>query len=129
MQHKKSTTITRFLSIILALSFTANNVFAGEAEGKVLYQSKCQRCHLVDKKLTGPALQNVRTRWADSTNLYAWIKNSQSFLGTGDKYANDLYKEYNSIMPVFVKEKWKAGDMRKQNVNKIWLQHPALVVL
>ena len=103
MQHKKSTTITRFLSIILllALSFTANNVFAGEAEGKVLYQSKCQRCHLVDKKLTGPALQNVRTRWADSTNLYAWIKNSQSFLGTGDKYANDLYKEYNSIMPAF----------------------------
>lgn len=103
MQHKKSTTITRFLSIILllALSFTANNVFAGEAEGKALYQSKCQRCHLVDKKLTGPALQNVRTRWADSTNLYAWIKNSQSFLGTGDKYANDLYKEYNSVMPAF----------------------------
>ena len=103
MQHKKSTTITRFLSIIslLALSFTANNVFAGEAEGKVLYQSKCQRCHLVDKKLTGPALQNVRKRWADSTNLYAWIKNSQSFLGTGDKYANDLYKEYNSVMPAF----------------------------
>ncbi len=103
MQHKKSTTITRFLSIILllALSFTANNVFAGEAEGKVLFQSKCQRCHLVDKKLTGPSLQNVRTRWADSTNLYAWIKNSQSFLGTGDKYANDLYKEYNSIMPAF----------------------------
>ncbi len=103
MQNKTSKTITRLLTIItfFVLLFSANNVFAGEAEGKALYQSKCQRCHLVDKKMTGPALQNVRTRWSDSTNLYSWIKNSQAFLGTGDAYANALYKEYNSIMPAF----------------------------
>lgn len=103
MQHKTSKTITRLLTIItfFTLLFSANQAFAGEAEGKALYQSKCQRCHLVDKRMTGPALQNVRTRWSDSTHLYSWIKNSQAFLGTGDAYANALYKEYNSIMPAF----------------------------
>lgn len=69
--------------------------------GKKLFQSKCQRCHLVDRKMTGPALMNTKDRWSDSTHLYSWIKNSQSFLSTGDKYANDLFRQYNSIMPAF----------------------------
>ena len=33
--------------------------------------------------------------------IIEWIKNSQSYLATGDKYANDLFREYNSIMPAF----------------------------
>lgn len=69
--------------------------------GKKLFQSKCQRCHLVERRMTGPALMNTKERWSDSTHLYSWIKNSQSFLATGDKYANDLFREYNSIMPAF----------------------------
>lgn len=104
MLHKKPTTITRLLTCILLITFliTANQAFAGEAEGKTLFQGKCQRCHQVDKRMTGPALQNVKTRWADTTNIYKWIKNSQSFLGTGDVYANNLFKEYSgSIMPAF----------------------------
>ncbi|MFI5171772.1 MAG: c-type cytochrome [Chitinophagales bacterium] len=69
--------------------------------GKDLFRAKCQRCHLVDKKMTGPPLMNVKDRWSDSTQLYSWIKNSQSYLANGDKYANDLFKEYKSIMPAF----------------------------
>ena len=101
--HKKPTTITRLLTCIILVTFlfTANQAFAGVAEGKTLFQEKCKQCHAVDKKMTGPALQNVKTRWSDSTNLYKWIKNSQGFLGTGDKYANALFKEYNSVMPAF----------------------------
>ena len=103
MLHKKPTTITRLLTCIILVTFlfTANQAFAGVAEGKTLFQEKCKQCHAVDKKMTGPALQNVKTRWSDSTNLYKWIKNSQGFLGTGDKYANALFKEYNSVMPAF----------------------------
>jgi cytochrome c553 len=38
----------------------------------------------------------------DTTNLYKWVHNSGSFLATGDKYANALFKEYNnSVMPAF----------------------------
>lgn len=64
-------------------------------EGKELYQANCAKCHMVNRKMTGPALAGVRERWPDSTNLYAWIKNSQAFLATGDEYANNLYEEYN----------------------------------
>ncbi len=70
-------------------------------EGRTVFQSKCQRCHLIERKMTGPALMNVKDRWSDTTNLYSWIKNSQAFLATGDRYANELYKEYNSLMPAF----------------------------
>lgn len=104
VQLKNQTTLRRVLTGFLFFAFlsTANSLFAGEAEGKELFQSKCQRCHLIDKKMTGPALQGVRSRWPDSTSLYSWIKNSQSFLATGDKYANDLFREYSgSIMPAF----------------------------
>ncbi|MBK8345924.1 MAG: c-type cytochrome [Bacteroidetes bacterium] len=103
MQHKKSTTITRLLTIftLFTLLFTANAAYAGEAEGKALFQANCQKCHLVDRKMTGPALQNVRTRWADSTNLYKWIKNPAGFLATGDKYSNALAKEYGQVMQSF----------------------------
>ncbi len=55
--------------------------------------------------MTGPALMNVYDRWNDSTQLYAWIKNSQSYLTTGDKYANELFKEYKSVMPAFAELK------------------------
>ncbi|MBK8342881.1 MAG: cytochrome c [Bacteroidetes bacterium] len=73
-----------------------------KGEGKALFQNNCQRCHLLDRPMTGPALANVTDRWSDSTNLYHWIKNSQSFLQTGDQYANALFKKYNnSIMPAF----------------------------
>ncbi len=50
----------------------------------------------MDRKLTGPALMGAYDRWGgDRKKLTAWIKNSAAFLKTGDKYANDLYKEYN----------------------------------
>lgn len=70
--------------------------------GKTLFQTHCQKCHLIDRKMTGPGLANVRSRWSDSTHLYSWIKNSQAFLQTGDKYANEIYRTYNnSVMPAF----------------------------
>ena len=68
---------------------------ADEGEGKQLFQANCAKCHMIDRKMTGPALQGVRDRWPDSTHLYAWIHNSQSFLATGDEYANKLYEEYH----------------------------------
>lgn len=82
------------LSVSFSLFYTTNAV-AGEGEGKQLFQANCAKCHMIDRKMTGPALQGVRDRWPDSTHLYAWIHNSQSFLATGDEYANKLYEEYH----------------------------------
>lgn len=81
------------LSIILVGLFTFNTT---AQDAKSLFNSNCASCHAMDKKLTGPALQGAVERWGgDRKKLTAWIKNSAAFLKTGDKYANDLYKEYN----------------------------------
>jgi len=67
-------------------------------DGKALFSQNCASCHAVDKKLTGPALKGVEERWSGNRkNLHAWIKNSGSYLKTGDKYTNDLFKEYNGV--------------------------------
>ena len=83
--------LTAFLFL---LSFTVCSK-VGAQDGKTLFQTNCAACHAVNKKSTGPALAGVEDRWTDKTKLYAWIKNNAAVLKSGDKYANDLYLEYN----------------------------------
>ncbi len=103
MLHLKPTKLTRLLISLTFITVLLNtsNAYAGEAEGKTLFTTNCAKCHMVDKKLTGPALQGARDRWPDSTNLYKWIRNAPAFLATGDKYANNLFREYGSPMQAF----------------------------
>jgi mono/diheme cytochrome c family protein len=65
--------------------------------GKELFGANCASCHNrnMRDKMTGPALGGVEERWPNKKNLYAWIRNSQAFLNTGDPYANKLYVEWN----------------------------------
>ncbi len=79
--------------IFLSISFGSN---ANAQDGKALFNTNCASCHKMDQKLTGPALLGVEERWGgDRKKLVAWIKNPAAYLKTGDKYANDLYNEYN----------------------------------
>ncbi|MFL9483779.1 c-type cytochrome [Chitinophagaceae bacterium LWZ2-11] len=63
--------------------------------GKSLFTSQCAACHAIDKRITGPEIINVEKRWPDKNKLRAFIRDNQAFLKTGDKYANDMYCEYN----------------------------------
>ena len=90
---KKSINFIFFISL-----FVLNFIFvlpANAQDGKALFSQNCASCHAVHKKLTGPALKDIESRWPDKNKLYSWIKNSAAFLKTGDKYANDLFIEYN----------------------------------
>ena len=78
-------------SIVIPFSVKA----ADPAKGKAIFQQNCASCHNVHKKLTGPALAGVESRWPDKKLLHQWIHNSASVLASGDKYANDLFNEYN----------------------------------
>ena len=79
--------------------------------GKSLFKSQCQSCHLPDKKMTGPALLDVRSRWIADADyqgksgeewLYEWIRNNASVLATGHTYANGVYNDYDkSVMTLF----------------------------
>lgn len=107
MSRSKSFTSHRLKALLAAFFLvitTANTWAAGNPDnGKTLFKSNCARCHYVtDQKFVGPGLQGVKGRWSDEANLYKWIKNSSDFLKTGDKYANELFNQYNgSAMPAF----------------------------
>ena len=92
------------------LTLLVSNLWAQDgdpAKGKSLFNTNCAACHQLDKKMTGPALRNVETRLSetaglDRTWLYAWIRNSNAVIKSGDAYANKIYAEYNnSAMTAF----------------------------
>jgi cytochrome c551/c552 len=94
MAFLRNTSKIFLTGILLFLSFTFVNSIHAQ-DGKALFSANCASCHAIDKKLTGPALMGVEDRWPDQKKLYAWIRNNQAFLKTGDAYANNLYNEYN----------------------------------
>jgi mono/diheme cytochrome c family protein len=96
----------QFVSVLILCAGFVLSVSSAKAadpnKGKTLFQQNCASCHNVHKKVTGPALKDVESRWADKKLLKQWIHNSASVLATGDAYANNLYKEYNNqAMPAF----------------------------
>lgn len=96
----------QFVSVLilcagLVLSVSTANA-ADPNKGKTLFQQNCASCHNVHKKVTGPALKDVESRWSDKKLLHQWIRNSAAVLGSGDAYANNLYNEYGKqAMPAF----------------------------
>ena len=61
--------------LLFILSISTPAIYAQDAvnqaqwdNGKSLFKSQCQSCHLPDKKMTGPALQYVRQRWIDNAD-------------------------------------------------------------
>ncbi|MFM2361612.1 MAG: hypothetical protein RLZZ316_514, partial [Bacteroidota bacterium] len=77
------------------LSILCVSVSASAQDGKALFEANCKSCHAIDANLTGPALRGVEDRVPDQKLLYAWIKNNQAVLASGNKYFNDLYKQWN----------------------------------
>jgi len=66
------------------------------AAGEKLFKQNCMPCHRVESKLVGPALHNVYER-RELPWIYAFVKNSQKVIASGDEYANNLYEEYNKV--------------------------------
>lgn len=69
-------------------------------KGKQLFNQNCAACHSLDRKMTGPALANIEQQLLDEEGLgkdwlYAWIKNSQGMISSGDAHALEIYNEYN----------------------------------
>jgi len=91
-------------SIALLLAFSFSPVAAAEdmalyAAGEKLFKGNCASCHKPDKDMTGPALQGSRARWEGKGDIYAWIKNSQNYLKTGNAYAQGIFEKWNkSVM-------------------------------
>ncbi|MFD0796450.1 cytochrome c3 family protein [Maribacter chungangensis] len=68
--------------------------------GKALFNQNCAACHALNRNMTGPALANVEERLygeegLDKEWMYAWIRNSQGLIKSGDAYAVKIYEKYN----------------------------------
>lgn len=100
----KQTTPALFRSILATLvlffsfSLLANDISkdpAAISAGESLFNANCKTCHRVHQKLIGPALANVWDRAPSMDWIYAFIRNSQRVIASGDEYAVNLYNEYN----------------------------------
>jgi mono/diheme cytochrome c family protein len=74
------------------------DIGSARGDGKMLFQDNCASCHSIIKDLTGPALGGVEDRIKDKKLLYAWIRNSQAVLKTGNPYFKDLVKRYDNVI-------------------------------
>jgi len=89
--------------IVIATLFGLSGAYAQVSVdlGKDLFKANCAQCHNRNMKdnLTGPALGGTRDRWAGREELlYAWIRNSQAVIATGDPYAVALYNQWNKVL-------------------------------
>ena len=65
--------------------------------GETLFKGNCTVCHAINEVVIGPALRDVHERQSEEW-IYAFIKNSQKVIKSGDEYAVNLYNEYNKTL-------------------------------
>ena len=91
-----------FLFLLFALLFSTNMSAEATADiGKGLFKNNCAQCHNKNMRddLTGPALGGVRERWEGREEiLYAWIRNSQAVVQSGDEYAVNIYNKWGKTL-------------------------------
>ena len=63
--------------------------------GKKLFSDNCANCHALNKDMTGPGLATIEERVPDRKLIYAWIRNNQAVLKSGNEYFNKLYLRWN----------------------------------
>lgn len=82
---------------------TARIVDVQWEKGESLFKQHCASCHMVNKKLVGPALEGVKQKYADDPKwLYAYIRNNIALIKAGDPKAIAIYEANNKIMmPIF----------------------------
>ena len=102
MSHKSLT--IKFLQVVCLLALSFRLSAADVAAGKTLFINNCASCHAksMKDKLTGPALAGAQARWGDDKALYAWIRNSQASIASGQPRAVAIWSEYKpTVMTAF----------------------------
>ncbi|MCR6640622.1 MAG: cytochrome c [Sporocytophaga sp.] len=63
------------------------------ANGSRLFKANCSPCHALTKELVGPALKGISRRRSMKW-IVSVVQNSQKVIGSGDRYAVELYNQY-----------------------------------
>ncbi|SKB80567.1 Cytochrome c553 [Soonwooa buanensis] len=96
--YKKS-----LIAIGLLLSTSASIHAQGDPKkGQDLFKANCTACHALDKQMIGPALGGIVDKVKKEQGLgpdwlHKWIKDNKALRASGDKYANQIYEEFNKV--------------------------------
>ena len=71
------------------------------AKGELVFNQHCSGCHNFRQDGIGPQLGGLTTK-VSSGWIYAFIKEPQSLINSGDDRAKQLYGKYKTVMPSFV---------------------------
>ena len=94
---------TIFLSLFFSFDLNAQDDSSPSFDpsivknGESLFKGNCTVCHAINEVVIGPALRDVHERQSEEW-IYAFIKNSQKVIKSGDEYAVNLYNEYNKTL-------------------------------
>lgn len=85
-------------ALLLAASLTGAHAQGADpalyAAGEKIFKGNCASCHKPVGKLTGPELKGAKAKWEGKGDIYAWVKNSQAYLKTGNEMATKIWAEY-----------------------------------
>lgn len=97
--------ITLVLSLLI-LGFVQPALAQEDVDGRNVFSVNCKSCHLMERNLTGPALDGAYARVQEFYGyseeettewMLAWIRNSQAVIASGDEYANKIFAEWNKV--------------------------------
>ncbi|RYD59529.1 MAG: cytochrome c [Sphingobacteriales bacterium] len=75
------------------------NTVANMSPGHKLFLNNCLQCHNIKSDKVGPKLEGVMARWNnDTTQMYAFIRNSQAVIKSGHPRAVKVFDEYNQTL-------------------------------
>jgi len=90
------------LALFFSLSITAVQAQPADAalysSGEKIFKGNCGACHKPDVKLTGPPLKGAKAKWEGKGDIYAWVRNSQAYLKTGNELATKIWEEYKPTL-------------------------------
>lgn len=86
------------LGFFLFISTIGASKVNAQENGEKLFKSYCASCHSPgSNQLVGPGLAGVYDKY-ERDWLYAWIKNSQELINSGDAQAVAVYEQYNKVL-------------------------------
>jgi hypothetical protein len=119
--------ISCFLLLFLILQYTAAaqtaDVYSTDREviagGEALFLQHCASCHNFKQRGIGPDLSGITAK-ASKSWLLEFIHDPKAVLEKGDTYAQELFKEYNVLMPSFtyLKDEEKDKILAFINIHK-----------
>ena len=94
MMSKMTTFQSNLMKALITLFILTISLFSIGQNGENLFTAKCNTCHILGKKSTGPDLIGVKQKWIDAGEgdlLYDWVKNSEEVIKSGQsKQAKEI---------------------------------------